>query len=67
VQICQKILEIKQLFLHDDINKKEDLDSFKIEQTHFVSSLSKTLESLEELPLSTKIYRKGHSTSIQQI
>jgi predicted adenine nucleotide alpha hydrolase (AANH) superfamily ATPase len=30
------------------------LDSFKIEQTHFVSSLNKTLESLEESPLSTK-------------
>jgi hypothetical protein len=34
------------------MNKKEDLDSFKIEQTHFVSSLNKTLESLEELSLS---------------
>jgi hypothetical protein len=30
------------------------LNSFKIEQTHFISSLNKTLESLEELPLSTK-------------
>jgi hypothetical protein len=37
-----------------DINIKEDLDSFKIEQTHFISSLNKTLESLEESPLSTK-------------
>jgi hypothetical protein len=37
-----------------DINKEEDLDGFKIEQTHFVSSLNKTLESLEESPLSTK-------------
>jgi hypothetical protein len=36
--------------------RDEKLDSFKIEQTHFVSSLSKTktLESLEESPLSTK-------------
>jgi hypothetical protein len=38
-----------------DINKKEGLDSFKIEQTHFVSSLDKTLESLEESPLLTKM------------
>jgi hypothetical protein len=35
-------------------NKKEDLVSFKIEQTQFVSSLNKTLEPLEESLLSTK-------------
>jgi predicted adenine nucleotide alpha hydrolase (AANH) superfamily ATPase len=45
---------MKQLSLEDDKNKTEDLDSFKIEQTHFASSLNKTLESLEESPLSTK-------------
>jgi hypothetical protein len=37
-----------------DMNRKEDLDSFKSEQTYFVSSLNKTLESLEQSPLSTK-------------
>jgi hypothetical protein len=30
-----------------DINKKEDVDSFKIEQTHYVSSLNKYLQSSE--------------------
>lgn len=33
------------------INKVEDLNSFKTEQVHFVSSLNKTLGSLEESPL----------------
>jgi hypothetical protein len=36
------------------MNKKEDLDSYKIEDTHFVSSLNKAVELLEESPLSTK-------------
>jgi hypothetical protein len=36
-----------------DINKKEDLNSFKLEHTHFISSLNKTPESLEESPLRT--------------
>jgi hypothetical protein len=36
-----------------DINKKEDLGSFKTEQTHFVSTLNKTMES-ENSPHSTK-------------
>jgi hypothetical protein len=35
-------------------NKNEDLDNFKTEQTHFVSSLNKTVESTEQPPLHTK-------------
>jgi hypothetical protein len=41
-----------------DINKKEDLDSFKIEQNNFLSSLNKTLEQLKEPPFSTKSCHK---------
>jgi hypothetical protein len=38
-----------------DINKTADLNNFKIEQSHAVSSSNKNLGSLEELPLSIKV------------
>jgi hypothetical protein len=45
LQICPTFLEMKQLSLQAQnmTNKKEELESFKIEQTHFVSSLYMTL------------------------
>jgi hypothetical protein len=39
LQICPKVLGMKQLSSSSehDINKKEDLENFKTEQTHFFS------------------------------
>jgi UDP-N-acetylglucosamine 2-epimerase len=45
-QICLKVLEMQQTVsssLEYNINKKEDLNSFKIEQTNLVSSLNMTV------------------------
>lgn len=49
MQIFPNVFEIKQFSLHIQnlTNKKEDLDSFKTEHTHFVSSLNKNLETSE--------------------
>lgn len=43
------------------INKTGDLNNFKTEQIHTVSSSNKNLGSLEELPFSIKSYHTGRT------
>jgi hypothetical protein len=47
--------------LEYDINKTADLNNFKTEQIHIVSSSNKNLGSLEKLPHSIKSYHTGRT------
>jgi hypothetical protein len=60
LQIWPKILEIKQLsrLAQNMTNGKEDFVSFKTEQTHFVSSLNKTVVSLKCHHIPLRCYHK---------